>query len=141
MSSPEQQGRHLERHSWQLVYWAFAATVLCIAGNISIMSFKRSQSRPSHATNGLELQYASTYMGLERALHSSETPSSSSSTVNFPVAFGVVDSSAPEKIFLDAPHRVTPFGTHFPEDRKIIISPTVSSKVCPVSTRFPYSIH
>ena len=130
MSSPEQQGRHLERHSWQLVYWAFAASILCMAGNISILSLKHAQFRATTGANDArELEFASTYMGLDRALRSSSAHSSQSSIVNFPVAFAVVDSSFPDELFVDSPSRETSFGTHFPEDRRILLSPTVSSSM------------
>ena len=126
MASPEQQDQHLERHAWRLVYWAFAASILCIAGNITILTLERAQFRAPSATDARELEFASTYMGLDRALRSSSAHSSQSSIVNFPVAFAVVDSSSPEKVFVDTPSRVTPFGTHFPEDRRLLLSSTVS---------------
>ncbi|VDC03527.1 unnamed protein product [Peniophora sp. CBMAI 1063] len=126
-SNKEQPGLS-ERRSWRLIYWAFAASILCMAGNISIMSLK-SRTGATAKTDALQLQFASTYMGLDRALLHSTASSSLPDIVNFPLAFGVVDSASPNKVSIETSHRVTSFGTHFPEDRIVSLSVTATTFV------------
>ncbi len=109
------------------MYWAGLLSILSSLVNVGLVGLKQwDLSRPSVPVfPPLELEFASSYVGLERAYHDPSAPMPAPVT-NAPTAIGVVNTAAPQTVYHDTHHLTTTFGTVYPDDRRILLSPTVS---------------
>ncbi|KAL7282719.1 hypothetical protein ACG7TL_004193 [Trametes sanguinea] len=109
---------------------ACSLTVFSAAVNVLVVSFNVLSQRLGEASRSSQagLKYANTYIGLDSAYRNpAATPPSA--IRSFPFTVGMVNRSLPGAVFLDTPRFESTFGTVYPEDRRIRLSPTESTFV------------
>lgn len=111
----------LERRALRMVVWAGAASMACTALTLGLLLFSPTAFSSEPLPSSLE--FASPYIGLERAIHHSNE--SLPPIVNFPILMAQIDSSQPHKVFYDTHRWDSSFGMIYPRDRRFEVSPTV----------------
>ncbi|VDC03521.1 unnamed protein product [Peniophora sp. CBMAI 1063] len=109
------RNHHDGYHSWTIVYWAFAACALCIASNVLVYDLVSSQVR---STAVQELEFASSYVGLDTAVRVPHGPALPAVT-NFPIASRSVDPITGTVATVHSYPHHSSFGSFYPEEHRI----------------------
>ncbi|TBU28739.1 hypothetical protein BD311DRAFT_757891 [Dichomitus squalens] len=110
-------------HFSRVVYWTCALSLLFSGFNLLILGFKITMPNVQSSSH---LEYASSYIGLD-TLYKNRTPSQFAPITSFPILIAQVNQSDPRAVYLDTHRWSSTFGTVYPEDRRVLLTPTVTT--------------
>jgi len=119
--STRRKGNNSPRN-WQLIA---LACLICVACTITNLFFVR-HSQSQQITSFRRLERRSTYIGLEK-LSRGNTSTSLGPISNFPSLLAQIDEAQPHRVFIDSHRWFSASGVVYPEDRRFLLTPGVST--------------
>ncbi|KAJ7780143.1 hypothetical protein DFH07DRAFT_950196 [Mycena maculata] len=115
-----------EKRALRFAIYACLASMACTFLNISFLAFRKVFVTNDIKYAHIQLETPSSYIGLERAVHSPNAPPPKPIS-NFPFFTAQVNQSEPGTVFLENNRHFTDFGTAWPTDRKFRVVAGVST--------------
>ncbi|KAJ7664448.1 hypothetical protein DFH06DRAFT_323722 [Mycena polygramma] len=121
-------GTRMEQRALKLAICASIASLACAFMNISFVALRVADITNERKYMDTMLESPSAYFGLERAVHdpTAEPPHPIS---NFPLLAAQINRARPKDVYFEHNRHLTNFGTAYPLDRKVRVSPEISTVI------------